>query len=321
MISRSITFTRSQRQALLCGGAGLAWYVYVVAGGGYLVSVMGFAAIYAIMVTGLNVFMGNAGQISFGQNAFAAIGGYGSAVLTTSHGWDPALALLVMLGVSCLAAWLIGYPTLRLRGHYLAMATFALGMISYEISGQWRSVTQGYMGLPGIPPLGTAGFELTGDVEQLCYLTALAGVGIGFSVLLKRSRFGRALDAVAGSEDAARAIGISVARYKMAAFVIAAGYASVAGSLMAHFVGFISPEVFGPQMVLWCFFIVYLGGLGTIWGPALGAIVVSLLPEVFRGFKELQDLVYCGALILILIYAPNGLTDLGRRLFAGRRRA
>jgi len=301
----------------IAAAAGL--FVYVFFNGGYLVTVLGFAAVYGILVTGLNFFMGYAGQISFGQNAFAAIGGYGSAVLCTAYAWHPLPALLVMLVVSCLAAWLIGYPTLRLRGHYLAMATFAFGLISYEISVQARSLTQGYMGISGIPPLGIGAIVLDSDRAQLLALVVLLIVGVLLSVRLKHSRFGRALSAIAGSEDAARALGVNVTRYKIAAFVIGAGYASVAGSLLAHFVGFISPEVFGPQMVLWSFTIIFLGGIGTVWGPLLGAVIVALLPEAFRSFKEYQDLLYSAALILILIFVPRGLAALLSR--ASRRQA
>lgn len=288
--------------------------VDALAGGGYLVTVLGFGAIYGILVVGLNLLMGFAGQISFGQNAFAALGGYGSAILTADYGWGPLPALLVALAFSCVVAALVGYPTLRLRGHYLAMATFALGLISYEVSVQWRSLTQGYMGISGIPPLGIGSFVLGDERRQLVVLIVLLLLSVWISIRLRRSRFGRALSAIAGSEDAARALGIDVTRYKIAVFVIAAGYASVAGSLFAHFVGFISPEVFGPAMVLATFTMVFLGGIGTVWGPVLGAAAVALLPEVFSGLVELQDLTYCTVLILLLIFAPRGLAGLlGRR--------
>ena len=209
--------------------------------------------------------------------------------------------------IAAAVAAVVGYPTLRLRGHYLAMATLALGLISYEMSVQWEALTQGYMGLGGVPPLGVAGFSLHGDRQQLGALLVLRLFGLWLSQRMRQSRFGRALSAIAGSEDAARALGIAVPRYKLAAFVIAALYASASGSLYAHFVGFISPEVFGPQVILWTLTMIYLGGVGTVWGPVIGAFIVSLLPEAFRGFKELQDLIYCVALIVILIFAPNGL--------------
>jgi branched-chain amino acid transport system permease protein len=282
----------------------------LLAGGDYLITVLGFAAIYGVFCTGLNFFMGYTGQSSFGQNAFAALGGYGSAILCANHNWEPLLALLVSMTIAGVVALVVGYPTLRLRGHYLAMATFALGLITYELSVELIGLTQGYMGISGIPPLGLFGYELATERQQLAAIVLVMLLGVFIAHRLKNSRFGRALRAIAGSEQAAGALGIDVARYKLAAFVIAALYAAVAGSLFAHFVAFISPEVFGLSMVVLSFTMLYLGGIGTIWGPIVGALIVSLLPELLRGLKELQDLAYCAILILILIFIPRGLASI-----------
>ena len=273
---------------------------------GYVVTVIGFAVIYGIFCTGLNFFMGYTGQASFGQNAFACLGGYGSAILCGGLYWDPLPAFFVSMVFSGVVAAIIGYPTLKLRGHYLAMATFALGLITYEISIEWVSLTQGYMGYSGIPPLGVGKFELISEKHQLIALTAILLAGIWISTRLRDSRFGRALRAIAGSEPAVQALGVNVARYKLLAFVIAALYASAAGSLFAHFVGFISPEVFGSAMVVQSFTMLYLGGIGTTWGPAIGALIVSMLPEFLRGLKEMQDIAYAIILVSILIFAPRG---------------
>lgn len=295
---------------------GLAGLLVAFGAGGYLVTVFGFAAIYGIFVTGLNFFMGYTGQASFGQNAFAALGGYTSAILTASYGFEPVVALVLAMALSGAVAFVVGYPTLRLRGHYLAMATFALGLITYEIAVQWTGLTQGYMGYSGIPAIGVLGYELTTERTQLVALVAFLLVGVWISSRLRYSRFGRALKAIAGSEQAASALGIKVSRYKLAAFVVAALYASVAGSLFAHFVGFISPEVFGTNMVVLSFTMLYLGGIGTTWGPVVGAVIVSLLPEALRGLKELQDVVYCAVLISILIFLPRGLSGLFGSVFS-----
>ena len=310
MTSPNITSTDSMRHVVIPVAAVLTVLGIAVSSSGYVVTLIGFAAIYGVFCTGLNFFMGYTGQASFGQNAFAALGGYGSAILTANYYWDPVLALLVSMVLSGVIAAAVGYPTLRLRGHYLAMATFALGLITYEISIEWNSLTQGYMGLSGIPPLGIGKYELVSEKHQLIVLTLVMLAGVWVSVRLRDSRFGRALRAIAGSEAAANALGINVARYKLAAFVVAAVYASVAGSLFAHFVGFISPEVFGASMVILSFTMLYLGGVGTTWGPIIGALIVSLLPEVLRGLKEMQDVVYSAVLIAILIFAPRGLSGL-----------
>jgi len=285
--------------------------VYAIVAGGYFVALAGFALIYAIFVIGLNIFMGYAGQASFGQNAFAAIGGYTSAVLTTAHNFAPIPALAVGIVGAIVCAVLIGYPTLRLKGHYLAMATLAIGLIVYELTVQWQSVTKGYMGISGIPPLGIGGFEAASDREQLLLLSVLVALCMGSAWLIRHSRFGRALVALSGSEDAARALGIDVARYKLAAFIVSAVYAALAGSLFVHTVGFVSPEVFGMNMVILGFTMLYVGGISTITGALVGAVVINLLPETVRGLKDYQDLVYGVLLILLLIYAPGGLAALG----------
>lgn len=279
--------------------------------GGYLTTVVSFGLIYAIFVSGLNLFMGYTGQVSFGQNAFAAVSGYASAILTTTYAWEMLPALLAGVSLAVALALLIGYPTLRLKGHYLAMATLAIGLIAYEVAVQWQSMTQGYMGIAGVPPLGFRQFEITSDRGNLVALLILAGMAIGVSALIRHSRLGRALSALAGSEDAARALGINVAHYKLVAFLVSAAYAALAGSLLVHVVGFVSPEVFGLHMVNFAFTMLYVGGIGTVLGPLVGAVAILLLPESFRAFRDYQDLLYGAVLIVILIYAPRGLASLG----------
>jgi branched-chain amino acid transport system permease protein len=137
-------------------------------------------------------------------------------------------------------------------------------------------------------------------------LAVLAAAGI------RRSRLGRAFVAIAGSEDAARALGIDVAYYKLIAFLISAFYAGVAGSLFVHAVGFVSPEVYGLHMVVLAFTMLYVGGIGTVAGSALGALAIALLPETIRTLSDYQDLAYGAVLILILIYAPGGLASLSQ---------
>ena len=272
---------------------------YAIWDGGYIVTVVGFGLIYTIFVAGLNIFMGYAGQTSFGQNAFAAIGAYASAVLTATYHWPPIAGVAAGLAGSVICATVVGYPTLRLKGHYLAMATLAIGLIIYEVAVQWQSVTNGYMGISGIPPLGIGRFELISDRAQLVFLAIVAGIALLSVWLLRNSRFG------------ARALGINVSRFKLAAFVISAIYASIAGSLLVHIIGFVSPEMVGMNMVILAFTMLYVGGIGTTVGPLIGAIVISLLPESIRSLKDYQDLVYGAALILILIYAPGGIASLG----------
>jgi branched-chain amino acid transport system permease protein len=312
--------SRANSALLAVWGLAAGLVIYVLIRGGYLMSVMQIAAIYTIFVTGLNIFMGYAGQVSFGHSAFAALSGYTSAVLTATYGWGPLPAAALGLAAVLLCALVIGYPTLRLRGHYLAMATLAIGLIAYDVAVEWGSVTQGYMGISGIPPLGIGRWTVTSDRGVLLLLIIAAALGTLASAGIRHSRLGRAFGAVAGSENAARALGIDVAHYKLLAFMISAFYAGVAGSLFVHAVGFVSPEVFGLHMVVLAFTMLYIGGIGTFTGPALGALIVTLLPETFRKFNEYQDLAYGAVLILILIYAPGGIASLPKLLLSLTRR-
>src|SRR5262245_24386823 len=174
----------------------LAILGYAFVAGGYLVTVMSFALIYAVFVTGLNLFMGYAGQVTFGHNAFAALSGYASAVLTSTYGWQPVIALGAGLALALAVALLVGYPTLRLKGHYLAMATLAIGLIVYEIAVQWQAVTQGYMGISGISPLGIAGFEIVSDRGEVVALVLIGAVSRRAALRLRASRFGPSMSAV-----------------------------------------------------------------------------------------------------------------------------
>jgi branched-chain amino acid transport system permease protein len=296
---------------------GLLAYTFIA--GGYLVTVMSFALIYAIFVTGLNLFMGYAGQVSFGHNAFAALSGYASAALTSTYGWQPLTAFAAGMALALGGALLVGYPTLRLKGHYLAMATLAIGLIVYEVAVQWQAVTGGYMGLSGIPPIGIGRFEIISERAQLAFLSLMVLLTTASAMRIRSSRFGRALVAIAGSEDAARALGIDVAHYKLVAFLISAAYAALAGSLFVHVVGFVSPEVYGLHMVVLAFTMLYVGGIGTAAGPVIGAVIISLLPETFRALKDYQDLAYGAGLILLLIYAPKGLASLGDLIPSSRK--
>lgn len=319
--AKTIRAERGATLALLAiWGLAAALVFYVLIHGGYLTTVVQIAAIYTIFVTGLNIFMGYAGQVSFGHSAFAAVSGYTSAVLTANYGWEPLPAAALGLAGVLACALIIGYPTLRLRGHYLAMATLAIGLIAYDVAVEWDAVTRGYMGISGIPPLGIGNWTVTSDRGVLLVLIIIAGVGILISAAIRRSRLGRALVATAGSEKAALALGIDVAHYKLIALLISAFYAGLAGSLFVHAVGFVSPEVFGLHMVVLAFTMLYIGGIGTFVGPALGALIVTLLPESVRKFNEYQDLIYGAVLIFILIYAPGGVASLPKLVSSMTRR-
>jgi branched-chain amino acid transport system permease protein len=305
------------------------WVVAVVAivglpllGDDYVLSLMVVGGIYAIICIGLNLFMGQTGQISFGHNAFAAFGCYGTAILCTEYGWPPLAALVASAVLAMAAAALIGLPTLRLKGHYLAMATLALGLIVYQLAVQLKSITLGFLGISGIPTLGIGPLKLDSDVEYYYAIWLAVALALWMSARIIDSRVGRALGAIAGNEEAARALGVDVSRYKLLAFAISAAYASVGGSLLAHYVTFVSPEVIGLPMTTLLFTMIFVGGIGTNSGPILGAVLISILPSLLSSFEGYRQLVYGGMLLLVILFVPRGLHSLGqlRHIFGGGKR-
>jgi branched-chain amino acid transport system permease protein len=273
----------------------------------YILTVMTLAGIYAIACIGLNLFMGYTGQISFGHNAFAALGGYCSAILTTQYGWGPIPAGLAGIVLAIVAALVVGYPTLRLHGHYLAMATMALGLMVYLLAVQMDWITKGYTGIAAIPPMGVGRAmveTVLGYYGLVWVITALVFWAI---VRIIDSRVGLALRAVRENEDAARALGVNITGYKVLALVISAVLGAIAGSLYAHFVSYVSPEAYGTYMVVLLFTMLLAGGRGTSLGPVLGAIAIGFLPEILSGLKSYRELIYGVVLLAILILAPRGL--------------
>jgi branched-chain amino acid transport system permease protein len=281
----------------------------------YALSLLIVGGTYAIMCIGLNLFMGQTGQISFGHNAFAAIGCYGTAILCTNYNWFPPLALVVAGAMAFVLAQIIGKPTLRLKGHYLAMATLALGLIVYELAVQLEWLTLGFLGISGIPPFSIGIWEPKNDVQYYYLVWIFVGIGLWASERITKSRLGRALSAIAGDESAARALGIDVSRYKLKALAISAVYASVGGSLLAHYVSFVSPEIIGLGLVTLLFTMVFVGGIGTTAGPVLGAVVINVLPAMLTGFQGYRQLAYGVMLLVVVMFIPRGLQSLASLRF------
>ncbi|HEX6968491.1 MAG TPA: branched-chain amino acid ABC transporter permease [Micromonosporaceae bacterium] len=283
-------------------------------------------AILAIAALGLIPLTGYANQISLGQAAFYGTGAYASAILTTHSGWSPWLAMLVGAALAGGGAYLLGLFIFRVSGHYLALATIALGLVLAIVARQ-LAITGGSEGIPGVPYLSLFGVEVVGDVDYY-YLTAtallLATLVVG---LVVRSSLGRSLTAVGDSAFAAAASGIDIARYKRVAFVLAAVLAAVAGSLYAHWVTYIDVHTLDLLLSIQMLIVVAVGGMRTVWGAALGSfIVVSLvrfskewLPALSeKAGGQVEIVAYGTALILVLLFLPRGVAggfaDLFHRL-------
>jgi branched-chain amino acid transport system permease protein len=286
----------------------IAIFPWIVAGNEYFISILVFLGINSILTMGLCLLMGYAGQISLGHAAFYGIGAYSSGILTTQYSFPPVMAFFTGIFFSALVAYLVGKPTLRLKGHYMAVATLGFGEIFFIAFNELAPWTGGPSGLSGIPAIRFFGETL----EETAYLYLVWGVVILiliFSLNMVNSRVGRALRAVHGSELAANAMGVDAARYKVQVFVLSAIYASMAGSLYAHFVTFISPGSFGLMPSIMFLMMVVVGGAGTIWGALLGTAVFTSLPEYLRGLEDYEVLAYGGILMFILLFMPQGILE------------
>jgi len=272
------------------------------------------SGIYIILALSLNLLLGYAGLFSVGHGAFYGIGAYAAAILATQLGfpfWGEILAAACIAG---LCGFVIGFPTLRLRGDYLALATFGFAVIIYSVFNNWYDLTRGPLGIRGIPKVVLFSIPLT----SLWSYTIL----VGFLVLLTlfcirrltRSAFGKVLEAIREDDVAAMAIGKNIARFKVLAFVIAAFFAGIAGVLYAHYVTFIDPSSFLIQESFLIFSMVIFGGMGSLGGSILGAAILVILPEALRFLglpsavaANLRQMIFGGLIVFIINWRPEGL--------------
>ncbi len=274
----------------------------------YYQQLLTIIGIHTLLALGLNMLMGYAGQISLGHAAFYGLGAYGTGILTTHFQWSPWLAFPVVLTAAGVIAYVIGRPTLKLSGYYLAMGTLGLGIIAHVLFREWDSVTGGASGLVGIPPLSVGNVTLSLGRNGMILVWFAVLKAFFFCDRLVDSRIGRALRALGDSEGAAAASGIDTARLKAMIFAFSAVLAAVAGFLYAHLVGFISPSSFDFLMSIRMVTMVVIGGMASIWGSLFGASVITLLPEGLHVFSDYEMTVYGLVLMLVMIFMPQGLT-------------
>jgi branched-chain amino acid transport system permease protein len=292
----------------------------VFLGDDYLMNVLVFVGIFTILAVALNLLLGLAGQISLGQAAFFGLGAYISGVLTATYAINPWLSMAIAVIAVGVIAFILGFPILKLKGHYLAMATLGMGIIVYILFNETVDVTGGPSGLSGIPKLSLGGVIFDTDVKNYYLIWSFAIVTILLSINLSASRIGRALRAIHDSEVAARIMGVNVRLLKVQIFTISGIFSALAGSLYAHTVTFISPASFGFNVSIELLTMVIIGGLGSIYGSFIGAAILTLLPEFFRAFQDYDIIIYGFTLIVITMFMPGGLVRgvplLARYLFS-----
>ncbi len=273
----------------------------------YVLHVAVLAGIYVVLTLSLNLVTGFCGQFSLGHAGFYGIGAYTAALLAVHLG-SPFLGnLAVAAVVAGLAGFLIGLPTLRLGGIYLAMATLGFGEIIHLVLLNWLSLTRGPLGIPAIPGPSVLGWDLDTPVRQ--YYLAL-GLVLLATVIVSRlvdSRFGEAIQAIRDDEVAAEALGVPTTRLKVVTFTVSAALAGVAGAFFAHYATFVSPGSFTLVESILVLSLLVFGGLGSVEGSIAGAVILTVAPEVFRFLAAYRMVVYGALLLGLIIFRPQGL--------------
>ena len=272
----------------------------------YHYDVMINAGLNAIVVVGLNLLIGHAGQISLGHAAFFGLGAYASAILTTTYGW-PALGAMVagMAGVGALA-YAVARPILRLKGHYLAMATLGIGVIISIVLNTEAHVTGGPDGMSATP-FSVLGFTFASEKSWYWLVGFCLLAAVWLSTNLIDSPIGRALRALHGAEIGARVVGIDTTRYKVLIFVISAMFASFAGSLFAHHTPTVTPSILGFIKSVEFVVMAVFGGMASVMGSVVGAVIMTLLPNVLAAFEDFEPIILGGVMMGTMIFMPKGL--------------
>jgi branched-chain amino acid transport system permease protein len=280
----------------------------------YFLHILVIAGIYMILTLSLNLVVGYTGLASLGHAAFSCVGAYASSLLALNYGISPWIGLLVGASVAAVLGVVVAAPSLRLKGDYLALATFGLGVIVYTVARNWVSLTRGPMGLPGIPGFSIFGQQLSAVWSYLILVTAFVALTFFIIRRVVTSPFGRILRGIREDEKAALALGKNVDKYKIIVFIVGAFFAGIAGSLYAHYITFIDPSSFTVMESITILLMVVFGGMGSLAGSFVGAGVLVLLPELLRfvGMPSsvaapLRQMIYGLLLVILMLARPQGI--------------
>ena len=306
------------RSAALALLAALLVAIALFAPNSYMLEVAIVIALNAIVCVGLNLLIGYAGQISLGHAGFFALGAYASAIMAARYGWPVAVSMPSAVAAVALLAWLVGRPTLRLKGHYLAMATLGLGVIISIVLTNEDRFTGGPDGM-AVPPLVLFGRTLQGESAWYALIAIVLWLTVWGALNLIDSPVGRALRALHGSEVAAETAGIDSAKWKLRVFVLSAAIAAGAGTLTAHYAGFLTPAKASFLHSVELVIMVVFGGMASVWGAVVGAGVLTLLPQLLTALKDYEMMSFGAILIATMIFFPRGIVPtLARWLQRGR---
>jgi branched-chain amino acid transport system permease protein len=273
----------------------------------YWRGILVLCAMNVLLALSLNLVIGYTGQLNLGQSAFFAIGAYVSTILIKDHGWNFWLAGCVAVISAGVVGLVLAAFAVRLRGHYLAIASLGFAVITYQVLVNWENVTQGVRGIYGILP------PVSGSVNLFYLVSAIALVIYLLMDNLLRSPVGETLRAIREDEVSAASLGVNAALWKAFAFGVGAAIAGLAGLFYPGFVGTLVPDAFNIVESFTMMAMVIVGGMGTMIGPVIGAVLLTFLPELLRGFGEMRLMIYGLALMLVVLFMPGGIVQLVKR--------
>ncbi|QBX57245.1 branched-chain amino acid ABC transporter permease [Nocardioides seonyuensis] len=280
----------------------------VVLGSPYYIQIMTQLLIFTVLFIGLDVAVGHAGLVSMAHGALFGVGAYTTGVLTVTHGWTFWATVPMAIALAAVVGLMVGLLTLRLGGHYFVIATLGLGLVGTIVIKNWKSVTNGDLGISPIPlpesPGGTWFTSMEGFYYLVLAVTVLVSV---FVAWMMRSGTGQRLRAIRDNQALAAAIGVDVVRARLVAFVVSAGIAGLAGSFQASSLSYINPEVGGQVIAFTALMAIIVGGRASVAGPFIGAAIFVILPEVLRAADEYRMVIMGVALIIVVIFAPDGI--------------
>ena len=280
----------------------------------YFLHILVIVGIYSILAMSLDVIVGYTGIPALGHAAFSLIGAYTSSLLALNLGVSPWFGLIAGGILASLAGIIVTYPALKLRGDYLALATFGFGIIAYSVAKNWVSFTRGPMGLPGIPGFSFFGYELKEVWQYLILVLIIAAITYFLLSLLVGRPFGRALKSIREDEIAASALGKDTPFFKLRIFMTGGFFAGIAGALYAHYITFIDPSSFTVMESITILLMVIFGGIGSLKGAVIGAFLLIVIPESLRFIglpssiaAPVRQMLYGLILVVLMIYRPQGI--------------
>ena len=279
----------------------------------YVLYVINLVLVYGLVAVGFNIVLGYLGQLAFANTAFFGIGAYSLGIFMEQFGMPFWVALLPAGLMGGLTGLLVGLPALRLKGYYLAIVTLALGELLRWGYIHGGDLTHGSSGL-AVPQLSLPFYVINSDRERYFVILAVVALTLWGTANLIKSRVGRAWVAIRENEFAAASLGFSPAHYKVAAFACSGFVVGIGGALFAALIGRIAPESFNLHQLLLQFAIVMVGGLGSITGSMLGAVLLTAAPEVLRNFPGAEEIVFSLMLIVVLLFMPRGFVGLLERI-------